>query len=225
MPTMWPVMLERRASRIELRASGRRLEGHAAVFGVEAKSARLYGNDIPPRRLSHNRFGRAGDILALLDHDQSKLLARTRSRHVETERRYSADLQFKIDVPDTSIGNDVLELARRGDIGGMSFGFNVPKDGERWNGQQARNCRSINLLEISGRQRLAGLSTNFGHCPFTSVAADDGKAIYGNSLMGILRKIADAFDPPETRTAWPPFNSSWLGGVTGPGHVVNSGTK
>ena len=42
--------------------------------------------------------------------------------------------------------------------------------------------------------------------------------------MGILRKIADAFDPPETRTAWPPFNSSWLGGVTG-GHVVNSGTS
>ena len=31
--------------------------------------------------------------------------------------------------------------------------------------------------------------------------------------MGFLRKIADTFDPPETRTAWPPFNSSWLGAV------------
>lgn len=146
MPTMLACkMLERRASQIELRASGRRLEGHAAVFGVEAKLPGFTETILPGAFAQSLRAG--GDILALLDHDQSKLLARTRSGTLKLSED-TRGLQFNIDVPDTSIGNDVLELARRGDIGGMSFGFNVPKDGERWNGSK-RELRSINLLEIS----------------------------------------------------------------------------
>ena len=56
-------------------------------------------------------------------------------------------------MPDTSIGNDVLELAQRNDLGGMSFGFTVPKDGERWSGTK-RELRAVNLLEVSRRSEL-----------------------------------------------------------------------
>lgn len=138
-------MLERRAAAIEFRAAGRRLEGHAAVFGVEAKLPGFTETIKPGAFAQSLRSG--GDILALLDHDQSKLLARTRSGTLKLNED-TGGLQFSIDVPDTSIGNDVLELAKRGDIGGMSFGFNVAKDGERWNGSK-RELHSVNLLEVS----------------------------------------------------------------------------
>jgi HK97 family phage prohead protease len=138
-------MLERRAAAIEFRASGRKLEGLAAVFGVEAKLPGFTETIKPGAFAQSLRSG--GDILALLDHDQSKLLARTRSGTLKLNED-SRGLQFSIDVPDTSIGNDVLELAKRGDIGGMSFGFSVAKDGERWNGSK-RELHSVNLLEVS----------------------------------------------------------------------------
>jgi HK97 family phage portal protein len=45
--------------------------------------------------------------------------------------------------------------------------------------------------------------------------------------MGLLRRIADTFDPPaETRTSWPWWPSpGWLGGVDGGGRVVNARTS
>ncbi|MBX9634280.1 MAG: HK97 family phage prohead protease, partial [Magnetospirillum sp.] len=87
------------------------------------------------------------DVLALVDHDQTKVLARTRSGTL----RLSEDprgLSFSLDVPDTQAGHDVLALAGRGDLGGMSFGFTVAKDGQRWEGRR-RELRGIILHEIS----------------------------------------------------------------------------
>jgi uncharacterized protein len=98
--------------------------------------------------LSAKSLRSGSDILALLDHDQTKLLARTRSGTLKLAED-GKGLAFALDVPDTSIGNDVLELAKRGDLGGMSFGFQVDKDGERWTGNKRRNLYAINLREIS----------------------------------------------------------------------------
>jgi HK97 family phage prohead protease len=60
----------------------------------------------------------------------------------------SRGLVFDLDVPATSVGNDVLALAERGDLGGMSFGFMIGKDGETWDGKK-RTLRTIDLREIS----------------------------------------------------------------------------
>ena len=138
-------MLERRAAAIEFRAAGRRLEGHAAVFGVEAKLPGFIETILPGAFASSLRSG--GDILALVDHDQGKLLARTKSGTLKLSED-SRGLAFSLDVPDTQPGQDVLALAHRGDLGGMSFGFTVAKDGERWTGKR-RELHAINLMEIS----------------------------------------------------------------------------
>jgi HK97 family phage prohead protease len=53
-----------------------------------------------------------------------------------------------LDVPDTQPGRDVIALAERSDLGGMSFGFTVPKGGEEWQGNK-RVLRQIALKEIS----------------------------------------------------------------------------
>src|SRR5690606_33435859 len=89
----------------------------------------------------------AGDVLALLDHDKGKVLGRTRSGSLRLTED-SKGLAFSLDLPDTQAGRDVQALAERGDLGGMSFGFMVPKGGESWTGN-TRTLNKIDLKEIS----------------------------------------------------------------------------
>ena len=134
--------LERRAV-TELRASGRRLEGYAALFGTEAQIG-SFTETIAPGAF---RSALAGDVLALLDHNEGQVLGRTRSGTLRLTED-SKGLAFSLDLPDTQAGRDVLALAQRDDLGGMSFGFTVPKGGESWQGQK-RTLRAVGLKEIS----------------------------------------------------------------------------
>jgi HK97 family phage prohead protease len=128
----------------EVRAKGRKLKGYAATFGTEARIGD-FTEIIMPGAFKTTLADR--DILALVDHDPSKVLGRTRSRSLRLAEDGNG-LAFEIDLPDTSLGRDVLALAERGDLGGMSFGFTVGKDGERWQGRR-RELRSVVLHEIS----------------------------------------------------------------------------
>ena len=135
--------LERRAFAAEIRAKGRRLEGYAATFGATATIGD-FTESIAAGAFRHS-LAAGKDIVALVDHDAGRVLARTRSktlRLAEDNHR----LHFDLDVPATTAGNDVLALADRDDLGGMSFGF-LPID-ERWEGDR-RELRSIDLKEIS----------------------------------------------------------------------------
>jgi len=136
---------ERRAAPIQLRAKGRRLEGYAAVFGQAARITD-FEEIIAPGAFTQTLESR-NDILALVDHAPDRLLARTRSGTLRLAED-SKGLAFDLDVPKTTAGDDVLALAERGDLGGMSFGFRVPKGGDAWNGNQ-RTLRTIDLAEIS----------------------------------------------------------------------------
>ena len=137
--------LERRAAAAEIRAAGRRLEGHAAVFGSEAR----IGSFVETVAAGAFRASLAdgADKLALVDHDPGRLLARTKSGTLRLAED-SRGLAFDLDVPDTQLGRDVLELARRGDLGGMSFAFRARPDGEHWSGNR-RELRSVDLAEVS----------------------------------------------------------------------------
>lgn len=136
--------LERRAAPLEISAkgsNGRRLEGYAATFHTEARIGEFVETIAP------GAFKMARDILALVDHDATRVLARTRSKTLRLAED-SKGLAFSLDVPRTNYGDDVLELVDRGDIGGMSFGFTVAKNGETWNGDK-RTLTGIDLREIS----------------------------------------------------------------------------
>jgi HK97 family phage prohead protease len=136
-------MIERRAIVGELRAKGRRLQGYAATFGAEAKI-----NDFVEtiaRGAFADSLGKRGDILALVDHDPGRVLARTKSKTLRLSED-SRGLAFDLDVPATTAGNDVLALAERGDLGGMSFAFTVKR--ERWD-KERRTLEAVDLHEIS----------------------------------------------------------------------------
>lgn len=135
--------IERRAAALEVRASGRRLEGYAATFGAVAELGRVRETIAP----GAFRASLGGDILALLDHDAGKVLGRTRSGTLRLSED-SRGLHFALELPHTQPGRDVLALAERHDLGGMSFGFTVPAGGESWQGEQ-RTLTAIRLHEIS----------------------------------------------------------------------------
>lgn len=138
--------MERRALQIEIRAARdnpRRLEGYAATFGTEARVADFV-ETIRAGAFSAT-LASGADVLALIDHDPTRVIGRTRSGTL----RLSEDtrgLAFSIDLPDTQAARDVLALAERGDVGGMSFGFKAT--GENWSGKR-RELRAVELREIS----------------------------------------------------------------------------
>lgn len=136
--------IERRGA-VELRAAGgRRLEGYAASFNNAAQIGRFREIIRPGAFRSSLLAGK--DILALVDHQPGQLLARTSAGTL----RLSEDargLKFEIDVPATTLGNDILALAESRNLGGMSFGFRVTD--EAWPKADVRELRSVELVEIS----------------------------------------------------------------------------
>jgi HK97 family phage prohead protease len=139
----FPDGTERRGG-FEYRAQGRRLAGYAATFGTEARIGTFTETIRPGAFRASLASGR--DILGLVDHDPSRLLARTGSgtlRLAEDAR----GLSFEIDVPDTALGRDILTLAERRDLGGMSFGF-LTTD-EAWPARDRRELRAAELIEVS----------------------------------------------------------------------------
>jgi len=161
--------LEQRAV-LELRAKGRKLEGYAAKFNTEARIANFVEVIAPGAFAASLQSGQ--DVIAMVDHDASKVLARTRSGSLKLAED-SAGLAFELSIPDTQPGRDALALAERGDLGGMSFGFVVPQGGEAWDGNR-RTLNVIDLREISvvsAWPAYEGTSVNArAHAPLLALA-------------------------------------------------------
>lgn len=134
--------LERRAAS-NLTVANRRLVGYAARFNTEARIADFREVIRPGAFRQSLASGR--DILCLRDHDPAVLLGRTKSNTLEL-REDDEGLYFSLAVPDTQAGRDLLALAERGDLGGMSFGFRAVDDA--WNGD-VRELRAVELHEVS----------------------------------------------------------------------------
>ena len=134
--------IERRAADLEVRATGRTLEGYAAVFDARAKISDF------EESIARGAFSASllkGDKLALVDHDPAKLLARTRNGSLKLSED-SKGLHFEISLPRTSLADDIRALAEAGSLGGASFGFLVERD--RWSGN-LRTLEAVDLREIS----------------------------------------------------------------------------
>ncbi len=140
--------------RFEAGAAGgsRRLAGRAEVYNVMTDVGR-FRERIAPNAFAGTLSGSGGegaaDVLALLDHDASKVLGRTKAGTLRLADSATA-LNFEIDAPDTGAGRDAMALAMRGDLGGASIGFIVEE--ERVEKDDAGDVRVIvraELLEIS----------------------------------------------------------------------------
>lgn len=63
----------------------------------------------------------------LFSHDTSKVLGRTKNGTLTLEED-SVGLRFELQLPNTTLGNDTYESIKRGDIDGVSFGFQMVSD-------------------------------------------------------------------------------------------------
>lgn len=136
--------VEKRAA-TETRAEGRKLIGYAAVFDQETRIADFH--EVIRRGAFSDSLADGKDKLALVDHDSGKVLARTKSGTLRLQED-DRGLRFEIDLPETTLGRDILALASRGDLGGASFAFTVPDGGEAWSGDK-RELRSLTIHEVS----------------------------------------------------------------------------
>ncbi|PFC97755.1 HK97 family phage prohead protease [Bacillus cereus] len=90
------------------------------------------------------------DQLALWSHDYSQVLGRTKNG---TLRLFEDEigLRFELDLADTTLGDDTYKTIKRGDVDGVSFGFQMVK--EEWDESDPDNIvRSVTkakLVEIS----------------------------------------------------------------------------
>ena len=134
--------MERRAA-AEWRAAGRRLVGLAGPF-ERAKEVKGF-NEVIRRGAFKRGLASGTDVVGLVDHDPTRLLARTRTRTLRLEET-PRGLAFELDLPETRDAEDLLALAQRGDLGGMSIGFLIPRVGER------RQARSRELVEVDLRE-------------------------------------------------------------------------
>ena len=136
--------LERRAG-IELRVEGRKLVGRAAPFNTPTQIGDFV-ETIAPSAFAET-LAEQRDILCCADHDMSRVLGRTKSGSFRLQETADA-LTFELDVPDTQLGRDMLTMAARRDLGGVSIGFTIPAGGDEWRGNQ-RTLRRVTLHEVS----------------------------------------------------------------------------
>lgn len=102
----------------------KKVRGYAAVF--DSLSEDLGGFR---EKINRNAFDNVldNDVVAVFNHDMNMILGRTTSGTL----KLSVDergLLTEIDMPNTTLGNDLVELVERGDISKMSFGFFVDRD-------------------------------------------------------------------------------------------------
>jgi uncharacterized protein len=136
--------MERRAV-TELRARGRTLHGIASPYNQPADIGGMFRETVMPGAYVRTLAGKP-DVLALADHRSDRLLGRTRSGTLRLSDTPDG-LGYELDMPDTSDGNDLLALAKRGDLGGVSIGFTA--DDENWPDKRTRQLRAVTLHEIS----------------------------------------------------------------------------
>lgn len=142
--------VEFRAFTGEIRAEGdgNTFVGYAAVFNSPSQPL-PFVERIAPGAFTRALKERKRDIRLFVNHNADMVLASKRSgtlRLSEDER----GLKVEADLPETSYGRDIRELLRTGVVEKMSFGFTVPKGGDKWSddGSQ-RTLTSVNLHEVS----------------------------------------------------------------------------
>jgi len=149
----------------EMRMEGeesRKVVGYAAIFNSDSEEMWGFRERIAPGAFD-DAIG-ASDVRALFNHDANMLLARTGSGTL-TLSVDERGLRYEFDAPNTTAGNDLLEMLKRGDVSQSSFAFTV-KD-EKWDEVKAE----MPIRTITKVKRLYDVSpVTYPAYPDTTVA-------------------------------------------------------
>jgi HK97 family phage prohead protease len=136
------------AGELRVEGDGNTFVGYAAVFNSDSEPL-PFTERILPGAFGKSIRSRKRDVRAYINHDSNMVLASTRSGTLsltEDERGLRAEFV----LPDTSYARDLSSLMRDGIVDKMSFGFTVPRGGDRWSEDgRTRELREIVLHEVS----------------------------------------------------------------------------
>lgn len=129
--------------------NSRVVEGYAIVFNQGSRvlydrAQRKYFTEVIDPRAVTMAFLNDQDIKMNFNHDNDRLLGRSTFGYGSLS--YEVDeygVRYKIELPNTTAGNDVLELIKRGDVRGCSFAFEYAKDGVRDEKKDGKNLRTV----------------------------------------------------------------------------------
>lgn len=117
-------IMQARSLTAQLRAKedSRIIEGYAAKF--DTWSEPIY--DWFVETIERGAFDEAdmSDVIMCFNHDINHILSRTSSGTLKLKVD-DIGLHFEFEAPNTTIGNDMLEMVRRGDISKCSFRFYI----------------------------------------------------------------------------------------------------
>ncbi|MFF2406724.1 HK97 family phage prohead protease [Streptomyces sp. NPDC058092] len=94
------------------------------------------------------------DVFATFNHDNNNVLGRSSAGTLRTGEDNEGGW-YEIDLPNTTVGRDLAELLKRGDINGSSFTFRVNAEGQRRasdddpeTGLPVREITSMDVVEL-----------------------------------------------------------------------------
>jgi HK97 family phage prohead protease len=149
------MLIQRRAA-LELRAEGdgRTLLGLAAPYGVTTQLGQI--GEQYARGAFTDTLRSDSDVMLLLDHSLSQLLARRANGSLELQDTPEG-LRFRAELIETSLADDVIAAVRAGLYRGASAGFYIVR--ESWQGQ-TRTIEAADLRELSIVSANAAYPTN-----------------------------------------------------------------
>ena len=152
-------------SNVQLRSAdegSRTIEGYAFKFEMWSRKIMWFYEKIARGAADDLKFDEM-DVLALFNHSNDKVLARTISKTLGLELD-EIGLRYWFDAPNTTAGNDLIESVRRGDIQHSSFSFVLAPGGDKWtvdeNGDERRTLvKFASIFDVSPVTQPAYLDT------------------------------------------------------------------
>lgn len=181
--------MELRNSSWELRTTenSRTVEGYALKFNKESRDLGGFIEVIEPEAL--DGILEHSDILCLLNHSEDRgVLARSKfgagSLKLEVD---SEGLKYRFEAPNTSLGDELLEGLKRGDITTSSFAFTI--DSDVWEKRSTGYLRKITkfkeLFDVSPVYKEAYPDTTVAIRKMTDLKAEDLSGYYETLKMKI----------------------------------------
>ncbi len=136
--------VELRARTIEVRAAendGRTVEGYAALYDNTTDMG-WYNERVAPGAFDGSDMK---EVRALFNHNPDHVLASVRggTLNLEIDER---GLKFRFSLPNTAIGNDLVEMVSRGDVSQCSFAFRVEEQEWKVSDDDGPDLRSITKI-------------------------------------------------------------------------------
>ena len=179
--------MEKRSINYEFRAmpESRTIVGTATVFN-SAYDMGWYDEEMSQDVFTNSDMS---DVVALFNHDANMVLARTKSGTLKLNLTGNA-LEYSFEAPNTSLGNDLLEMVKRGDVYQSSFAFSV--EAEDWQEREGMKPKRV----IRGIKKVYDVSpVTYPANPDTMVAKRSYDAT--KEIDKDLLKVIDIFVKSE----------------------------